>query len=66
MMEHDEDMLGFEIQITDDEVRALHYAVSEALRMWPGSPQRPPEEQEHLQSLKIGLVQMMLEIQFER
>ena len=65
-MEHDDDMLGFEIQITDDEVRALHYAVSEALRTWPGTPQRPVEEQEHLQSLKIGLVQMMLEMQFER
>ena len=66
MMEHDEDMLGFEIQITDDEVRALHYAASEALRLWPGAPQRPVEEQEHLQSLKIGLVQMILEMQFER
>jgi len=66
MMEHEDDLMGFEIQITDDEVRALHYAVSEALQNWPGAPQRPVEEQEHLQSLQMGLVQMMFEMQFER
>lgn len=66
MMEHDEDMLGFEVQFTDDEVRALHYAVTEALRNWPGAPQRPAAEQEHLNSIKMGLVQMLLEMQFER
>jgi hypothetical protein len=66
MMEHDEDLMGFEIQITDDEVRALHYAVTEALQNWPGAPLRPAEEQEHLESIRIGLVQMILEMQFER
>ena len=66
MMEHDDDLMGFEIQITDDEVRALHYAVTEALQNWPGVPLRPREEQEHLNALKMGLVQMLLEMQFER
>ena len=66
MKEKDEDLMGFEIQITDDEVRALHYAVTEALQKWPGAPLRPAEEQEHLESLRIGLVQMILEMQFER
>ncbi|WGL30614.1 hypothetical protein SCRES2_gp75 [Synechococcus phage S-CRES2] len=66
MMEHEDDLMGFEIQITDDEVRALYYAVTEALRNWPGAPKRPVEEQEHLNSLKMGLVQMLLEMQFER
>ena len=66
MMEQDDDLMGFEIQITDDEVRALHYAVTEALQNWPGAPLRPAEEQEHLNSIKMGLVQMILEMQFER
>lgn len=66
MMEKDEDLMGFEIQFTDDEVRALHYAVTEALQRWPGAPLRPVEEQQHLNSIKIGLVQMLLEMQFER
>ena len=65
MMEHDDDLMGFEIQITDDEVRAMYYAVTEALRTWPGAPQRPVEEQEHLNSLKMGLFQMILEMQLE-
>ena len=65
MMEHDDDVMGFEIQITDDEVRALHYAVTEALQNWPGVPLRLAEEQEHLESLRMGLVQMLLEMQFE-
>lgn len=66
MMDHDDDLMGFEIQITDDEVRALHYAVTEALKNWPGTPLRLAEEQEHLESLRMGLVQMLLEMQFER
>ena len=66
MMEHDEDLMGFEVQFSDDEVRALHYAVTEAIKNWPGAPARPVEEQEHLESIRIGLVQMLLEMQFER
>jgi len=57
---------GFTIDITDDEVKTLYYAVCEAIRVWPGSPARPAEEQEQLHALKSGLFTMILEMSFER
>ena len=65
MNEH-EDMMGFEIEISDDEVKTLYYAVTEAIRVWPGSPARPPEEQEKLQALKMTLFGMIMDMQFDR
>ena len=58
-----EDM-GFEVELTDQEVRTLLYAVQEAIRVWPGSPARPREEQEQLQALRNSLFTMTLEMQF--
>ena len=65
MNEH-EDMTGFEIEVSDDEVRTLYYAVTEAIKNWPGSPARPAEEQEKLQSLKTVLFGMIMDMQFDR
>ena len=48
-----DDFNGFQIEVSDDEVRTLLYAVNEALRVWPGAPARPVEEQEQLQVLRI-------------
>ena len=48
MDHHDEDVMGFMIELSDDEVRTLSHAVNEAIRVWPGSPARPAEEQEQL------------------
>ncbi len=56
---------GFEVQYTDSDIRAMYYAVSEALKNWPGSPQRPAEEQETLNALKMGLFTMILEMNYE-
>ena len=64
-MNEEQDFMGFEIELTDDEVRTLYYAVSEALRMWPGYPARPREEQEQLQALRDQLFVMTLEMQFD-
>ena len=57
--------MGFELTLSDDEIRTLHYAVTEAIRNWPGYPSRPIEEQEHLQNLKQGLYRMVLELTLE-
>ena len=57
-----DDIMGFQVELTDDEVRTLLYAVQEALRVWPGSPARPVEEQERLQMLKDSLFRMTLEM----
>ena len=58
------DEMGFMVELTDDEVRTLLYAVQEAIRVWPGSPARPREEQEQLQALRDQLFVMTLEMQF--
>ena len=60
-----EDYMGFELTLYDDEIRTLYYAVTQALDNWPGYPSRPIEEQERLQNLKDGLYKMMLEMMFE-
>ena len=59
------DEMGFMVELTDDEVRTLLYAVQEAIRVWPGSPARPREEQEQLQALRNSLFTMTLEMQFD-
>ena len=59
-MNHEE--MGFMVELTDKEVRTLLYAVQEAIRVWPGSPARPAEEQEALQALKRDLFTMTLEM----
>ena len=59
-----DDLMGFQIELTDDDVRTLLYAVQEAIRVWPGYPARPVEEQEQLQALKTQLFTMTLEMQF--
>ena len=62
MPEMNDDILGFQIDFTDDEVRTLYYAVSEALRMWPGGD---PEQQERLEMLKESFYRMTLEMTYE-
>lgn len=64
MSEMNGDELGFMVELTDDEVRTLLYAVQEAIRVWPGYPARPREEQEQLQALRDTLFVMTLEMQF--
>ena len=59
-----DDVMGFMVELTDDEIRTLLYAVQEAIRVWPGSPARPAEEQEQLQALRSSLFTMTLEMQF--
>ena len=59
------DDFAFKVELNADEVRSLYYAVSEALRMWPGSPQRPAEEQELLNSMKIILFAMVMDMNFD-
>ena len=57
--------LGFMVEFSDDEVRTLLYAVSEALRVWPGAPARPVEEQDRLRDLKMSLFSMTLDMAWE-
>ena len=59
------EMNEFDLYLGPDDVRALSYAVNEAIRMWPGSPARPAEEQIVLQKLKMSLFAMSMELVIE-
>ena len=62
---NDDGLMGFMVELTDDEVRTLLFAVNEAIRVWQGSPARPAEEQVKLQDLRNQLFMMTLEMQFD-
>lgn len=55
----------FKIELTADEVRALYYSVCVAIQYWPGSPQRPAEEQDMLMSIKVVLFAMLMDVNYE-
>ena len=57
--------LGFQVDLTDQDIRDLYYAVSEALRVWPGAPARPYDEQIRLMEMKEDLFRMILQMTFE-
>ena len=59
-------MTDVDIRLTPEAVRTLYYAVKEAIRMWPGSPARPAEEQEMLYQLKMAIFAMMMELVVEK
>ena len=47
-----------------EEVRMLYDIVCYSLQTWPGSPARPPEEQEYLKYLRNRLFAMMSDYNF--
>ena len=47
-----------------DEIRLLYDHICYSLKMWPGSPARPAEEQEQLWSLRDNLYRMILDYKF--
>ena len=55
----------FHVELSASETRALYYAVSEALRMWPGAPQRPYEEQDLLMGMKVVLFAMTMDLNYD-
>jgi hypothetical protein len=59
-------MSDFDLRLTPEGVQTLYYAVNEAIRMWPGSPARPVEEQEILYSLKMAIFAMKMELVIEK
>ena len=44
-----------------EDCRTLYQAVCDAYENWPGSPKRPPEEQEKFQQMKYFLFSIMRE-----
>ena len=62
-MNNEYEELGFQIELSDDDVRTLHYAVQSALEKLARFTLRPAEEQAKLWDLS-SLFRMILEIQF--
>ena len=52
-------MVNVEIEISLEDTRVLYQAVCDAIQYWPGSPARPPEEQERMQQMKLFLFSIM-------
>ena len=61
-MENEESSFGYEWTIHD--IYLLYHCVCETIRTWPGSPQRPAEEQEHLYILRDELYKGVLDYKF--
>lgn len=54
-------MVNVEIDMSIEDCRTLYQAVCDALEKWPGSPARPPEEQEKFKQMKLFLFSIMCE-----
>ena len=50
-----------ELQFDITATRLLYDHVCYAIETWPGSPRRPPEEQEFLRNLKMSLFSSIME-----
>ena len=58
------DEFDFEWCLSVADVRALYSIVCYSLETWPGSPRRPPEEQEYLKHVKNQLFAMLADYSF--
>jgi len=55
----------FQITLNTTVCRTLYQAVCDALEAWPGSPARPPEQQEQYRQLKLLLFSIICEANYE-
>jgi len=55
----------FQFELTPEDARVLFYAVDQAIKLWPGSPQRPAEEQQQLQHLHKMFFAMKMDVIFQ-
>jgi hypothetical protein len=56
----------YTVSLTIEDVRLLHHSVTETIRLWPGAPARPHEEQEHLWFMRDSLYRIMLDYRFNQ
>lgn len=54
----------YSLDMNIDAVRALLSHIEYSIQMWPGSPKRPPEEQEMLINLRSAMFTILLEHNF--
>lgn len=61
---YQEDDYDYQVNLRIEDIRLLQHCVSETIKNWPGSPARPPEEQEHLWYMRDTLFKMMMDYNF--
>lgn len=54
----------YSVNLSIGDVKLIHHCITERIRLWEGSPARPPEEQEHLWKLRDGFYSIILEDTF--
>ena len=54
-------MVTIEMEMSVADCRILYTSVCDAINAWPGSPARPPEEQEQMRQLKYFLFSILAE-----
>ena len=54
-----------QLHLTIEAVRDLHDLLDYFMKMWPGSPARPPEEQEFARNLLQCMKRLQLEHSFD-
>ena len=54
-------MVTVNVELSMEDVHALHQAIDDAIKTWPGSPARCPTEQEKFRSLKYFLFSILCE-----
>lgn len=62
--ENEDNKVFYNIEMEYQNIRLLYHCVQETIRMWPGSPARPAEEQEHLKHLRDNLYRAVLDYSF--
>ena len=60
----DEQDFDYQVNLRIEDVRLLQHCVNETIRLWPGAPARPAEEQEHLRYLRDSLFRMTVDYNF--
>ena len=60
----DEQDFDYQVNLRIEDIRLLQHCVNETIRLWPGAPARPVEEQEHLRYLRDSLFRISADYNF--
>ena len=60
------EQFDYQVELKIDDIRLLRHCVEETIRLWPGAPARPVEEQEHLRHLRDTMYRMILDYSFDK
>ena len=62
--EEEQEQYDYMVGLSIQDINLLYHSVQETIRVWPGSPARPVEEQEQLVQMKNNLYRMILDYKF--